>query len=273
MSAESTAEAQRADELEPEVRQAVRDLVLVLADSKRLLGTRYAGWILGAPELEAGIAAASMAQDEWGHARLLYAMLKDFGEDPSVIEHERDAAEYRALPVLDGPPDGWPELVALNVLVDGALTVQLQAFRDSRYIPMRQRVEKLLEEEQFHTAHGAAWCRRLAGAPEALAALRGAVEPMVPRVLRWFGPDGGRARVLEDADVVDGGGSELRRRWLERVAPQLALLGEGLELAGLEPEFTAFDEARRRGQGDGEGPDEETIRRVRGDRNRTFLMD
>jgi ring-1,2-phenylacetyl-CoA epoxidase subunit PaaC len=53
----------------------IRDLILIMADSKRLLGTRYAEWILGAPELETGIACASMAQDEWGHARLLYALL------------------------------------------------------------------------------------------------------------------------------------------------------------------------------------------------------
>ena len=58
-------------------RAALERLILSLADSKRLMGIRYSDWILGAPSVETGIATSSMTQDEWGHARLLYAMLKD----------------------------------------------------------------------------------------------------------------------------------------------------------------------------------------------------
>ena len=49
---------------------ALRRLILTLADSKRMMGIRYSDWLLGAPSIEAGIAVSSMAQDEWGHARL-----------------------------------------------------------------------------------------------------------------------------------------------------------------------------------------------------------
>src|SRR5262249_10626304 len=136
---------------------ATRDLILVLADTKRLLGTRYAEWILGAPELEAGIACASMAQDEWGHAGLLYALLRDFGDEPEQLEHEREASEYHSMEILDRPPYTWPELVVLNAFVDAALTVQLEALRESAHAPLKQRVGKLLDEETFHARHGAAW--------------------------------------------------------------------------------------------------------------------
>src|SRR5512134_3066107 len=98
--------------------RAIRDLILCLADSKRLLGMRYAEWILGAPELEAGIACASMAQDEWGHARLLYALLKEFGDDVDRIEHGREPAEYCNLAALDQAPESWAEFTALNALAD-----------------------------------------------------------------------------------------------------------------------------------------------------------
>src|SRR5688500_4536109 len=80
---------------------STHDLILVLADTKRLLGMRYAEWILGAPALEAGIACASMAQDEWGHGRLLYALLKEFGADVDGLEHGRQAPQYRNLELLD----------------------------------------------------------------------------------------------------------------------------------------------------------------------------
>jgi ring-1,2-phenylacetyl-CoA epoxidase subunit PaaC len=257
--------------LTTDVRTAVRDLTLVLADSKRLLGTRYAGWMLGAPELEGGIALSSMAQDEWGHGRLLYALMKDFDEDPDALEHAREPAAYCSIEALDTAPDAWPALVAVNALVDGALTVQLEALRASRWLPLRQRVEKMLDEETFHTAHAAAWVRWHARTGEAARhALRAAVADIAPAVLRWFGPDGDRARLLVDAGVVDAAGSTLRERFIERLHPLLAL-ADAADVLEASPDFAGFDEARRRTAGT--APDEETIRRVRGDRNRAFRMD
>ncbi len=259
-------------ELDAASRTAARDLILVLADSKRLLGMRYAEWILGAPELEAGIACASMAQDEWGHGRLFYALLKEFGDDVDRIEHARDAAEYRNMAVLDSAPATWAELIALNVLCDGALTIQLEALRASSHLPLRQRVGKVLDEETFHAAHGTAWWRRFAsGGDAARDELRAAVESCAPAVSTWFGPDGPRARTILEASLADGAGSTLRERFIERVAPLLALAGVGDLFTNIEPAFDNFDEATRRsGQ---PGPDEDTMRRIRGDKNRAFLMD
>lgn len=232
----------------------MRDLILVLADSKRMLGTRYAEWILGAPELEAGIACASMAQDEWGHGRLLYALLKDFGDDPERLEHGREPHEYRSIEVLDRAPRSWPELIVLNALVDTALTVQLTALRESEHAPLRQRVGKLLDEEVFHAQHGTAWLRRLANAaPEAREEVASATRAALPVILRWFGSG--------------ATGDALRQQFIESVSPLLTELG----LAAPPVGFDDFDEATRRTRGT--SPDAETIRRVRGDKNRQFLMD
>lgn len=264
-------ESAKAADLDEGVRHAVRDLILVLADSKRLLGMRYGQWILGAPELEAGIACASMAQDEWGHGRLLYAMLRDFDEDVDRLEHGRDAADYRSIDVLDAEPASWIELVAINALVDAAITVQLEALAASSYLPLRQRVQKLIEEETFHAAHGAAWFRRIGGAgTEARNEMQSAAQRVLPGVLRWFGPDSERARGLREAGIVDGVGSDLRSRYLLRVAPLLEHSAGG-GTVGVEPDFGGFDEAARRSTGS--GPDQRTIEQVRGDRNRAFLMD
>lgn len=251
-----------------DVLEAVRDLTLVLADTKRLLGYRYAEWMLGAPELETGIACSSMAQDEWGHARLLYALMKGFDEDPEALEHGRDPSAYRNMQVLDAPEEAWPAVVALMALADVAMTVQFEALGASSYEPLRQRVEKLVEEERFHAAHGEAWLKRLAGGTDASrAAVKDAVQAALGPVLQWFGPDSERAASLKEAGVVDAAGSELRARFLERVAPLLELIDQTVP----EPDFAGFDEARRRSASG--GPDEETIRKIRGDRNRAFLLD
>jgi ring-1,2-phenylacetyl-CoA epoxidase subunit PaaC len=261
----------KAADLPAHVRAPLRDLILVLADSKRLLGMRYANWILGAPALEAGIACASMAQDEWGHARLLYALLRDFGDDVDMLEHGRGPAGYRNIEALDVEPDTWPRLVVINALVDTALTVQLEALALSSYVPLRQRVQKLLEEEGFHTAHGVAWFRRLAAAEAGRAALRADVGDVAPVMVRWFGPDTERARALQDASISSSAGSDLRSRFVTRVAPLIRLLGEPVGFISLEPDFSSFQETTRRRSGS--APDERTIAQVRGDRNRAFLMD
>jgi ring-1,2-phenylacetyl-CoA epoxidase subunit PaaC len=266
----ATSDSARAADLPDGIRDAVRDLILVLADSKRLLGMRYGQWILGAPELEAGIACASMAQDEWGHARLLYALLKDFGEDVDHLEHGRSADEYRSIDALDREPESWPALVTINALVDTALTVQLEALARSSYTPLRQRVQKLIEEESFHHAHAAAWFRRIAGSGDAgRSHMRAAVERVLPAVLRWFGPDTEQAQALPDAGISDASGTALRERFLDRTTPLLNHAGESL--AAATSDFSDFDERRRRGAGT--APDERTIAQVRGDRNRAFLMD
>jgi ring-1,2-phenylacetyl-CoA epoxidase subunit PaaC len=232
----------------------MRDLILVLADSKRMLGTRYAEWILGAPELEAGIACASMAQDEWGHGRLLYALLKDFGDDPEHIEHGREPNEYRSIEILDRAPRSWPEVIVLNALVDTALTVQLEALRESDHAPLKQRVGKVLEEEVFHAQHGTAWLKRLASAtPEAREQVTAAVRTALPVILRWFG--------------TANGAEGMRAQFLDRVAPLL----DALSISAGSPSFENFDETTRRTKGT--APDADTIKRVRGDKNRQFLMD
>jgi ring-1,2-phenylacetyl-CoA epoxidase subunit PaaC len=273
-----TTSAADAASLPAEVRSATADLILAVADSKRLLGMRYAQWLLGAPELEAGIACASMAQDEWGHARLLYALLRDFGHDTDHLEHARPAAEYRAMETLDAEPESWTALVALNTLVDSALTCQLQALGESAYLPLRQRVQKLIDEETFHAAHGEAWFRRItASGDHGRTAMRDAAAAVLPDVLRWFGPDSQRACTLHDAGVTSAAGTALRARFLHRVGPLLALLDSPAAAAGAAaeaaaaPDFTGFDETMRRRTGG--APDERTIEQVRGDRNRAFLMD
>jgi ring-1,2-phenylacetyl-CoA epoxidase subunit PaaC len=252
--------------------QHTRDLILALADTKRLLGMRYAEWILGAPALEAGIACASMAQDEWGHGRLLYALLKEFGDDVEKLEHGREPHEYRNLELLDQSPASWPELVVINALADTAVSVVLDALRDSTHTPLRQRVGKILDEEQFHAAHGAAWLKRIAASsPEARDLLAQAVTRALPVILRWFGPDGDRSKQLLADGVLNANGTELRTRFLQKVAPLLAATDGAAALADIQPAFDNFDEATRRSHQ--RGPDAATIARIRGDKNRAFLMD
>ncbi|MDH3732725.1 MAG: phenylacetate-CoA oxygenase subunit PaaI [Gemmatimonadota bacterium] len=268
-----------ASELSEETRNALGALLLALADNKRLLGIRYSDWILGAPSVEAGIACSAMAQDEWGHGRIVYSMLKDFGFDPHHLEHEREAEEYHSAGVLDSDGTSWPELIALNFLLDTALTVQFETLHESRFEPIHYKVRKLLDEERFHFEHGRGWTARLAETEAGREALAEAFGNAWTSCLAWFGPDDDAiATVLATEGIVSGDAAATRGRWLARVGPVLSAAGMDLAredadgwVSDAEPNWSAWSTERRRVSTG--GPDEDTLARVRGDRNRSLLID
>jgi ring-1,2-phenylacetyl-CoA epoxidase subunit PaaC len=268
--------------LPEDARAALRDLLLALADGKRLLGIRYADWMLGAPTLESGIAASSMAQDEWGHSRLTYALLADFGDDPKRLEHERSSSEYRSCELLDRPLQSWPELIAVALLLDTALSIQYAAMAESCYLPIRNRVQKMLEEERFHFRHAVGWSRRLSRSAGVREEFARDVELVFPFVIRWFGrPDAPSSARLAEFGITNASADELRTRFLSTIGPLADELGIADRLR-VRPygdgwiysggfEWEGWEESSRRSSGD--GPDQDTLQRVRGDRNRLFLMD
>ncbi len=270
-------------ELDTGARTALRDLILTLADCKRVLGIRYSDWMLGAPTLESGIAASSMAQDEWGHGRLTYALLSAFGDDPKALEHQRDASEYRSFQSLDEPLESWTDMIAAALLLDTALSVQYAALLDSRYEPIHNRVQKLLDEESFHFRYATSWTRRLAESNAVRNDLRQSLAELLPEALRWFGPgDGKAARTLFDEGIVSQDPEGLRAHLLARIVPVLRdtelISAVGLDesegewfYAGPELDWAGWDESTRRAGGS--GPDADTLARMRGDKNRAFLVE
>jgi ring-1,2-phenylacetyl-CoA epoxidase subunit PaaC len=263
-----------ADALPEPVREALAATLLSLADNKRILGMRYGEWIMGAPTLEAGIACSAMAQDEWGHARILYATLKDFGLDPTILEHERPADEYLNSELLDEPVTQWPDLLALNLLLDAALSVQVEAMTSSSYEPILFKTRKLLEEERFHFEHGRGWTIRLGDTEAGRKALATAFRKAIGPCLQWFGrPDSGFGKQLVDAGVVDADADDLRGRWRDQITSVFEEAGLELPETGIEMalEWEDWNPDRRRAATG--ALDDETLARIRGDKNRSMLMD
>lgn len=255
-------------ELEGSLRAALRRYILTLADSKRLMGIRYSDWVLGAPSLEANIAATSMAQDEWGHARLLYALLKGVGESPREIEHERAAEAYASVDVLDSPLDDWAEVVAAMMVVDGALTAALASFAEGSYEPARGRVPKMITEEAFHRDFALAWFNRLAqGSEEGRDRLAGATLDALPRTLAWLDPRDWASEALAAAGFTADGSTTVRR-YRDTLRQPLSLVG--IDVDAVDGERAEWDEARGRGPGH---PGEEAVERARGDLNRALLVE
>ncbi len=193
-------------------------LVSSLADNKAALGRRYAEWAISAPTLESAVAAAAMAQDELGHARSTYPVLKALGIDAS----DKDHSAGQPLALLDAQLPDWTAFIAANLLVDGVLTTFVAACADSSITQLAQRAKKILQEEGSHRVHAEAWAKRLCRSGERERAnLLDRLEQTWAHAGRWAGPadDAGYAAAIELGMVREGPGAqrERMRNWLTRV--------------------------------------------------------
>jgi phenylacetate-CoA oxygenase PaaI subunit len=229
--------------VDPAALQCLASLVASLADNKAALGQRYGEWAVSAPTLESAVAAAAMAQDELGHARATYPVLKQLG----VSSSDEPAGGDRRLALLDAELADWTAFVAANLLVDGMLTTFVAACRDSSLEQLAQRARKILQEERSHRLHAEAWARRLCR--------RGAAERdgLVARLMqaweqtsRWPGPgDDPGYRAAINAGLIAHGPDHLRRQMTTWLSELLAAEQTAIELTD-PADWSGWDAERRR---------------------------
>ena len=232
-------------EATPAALDCMISLVGSLADNKGALARRYAEWGVSAPTLESAVAAAAMAQDEMGHARSTYPVLKALGVEDAGDEGLEGRGNRLAL--LDDELPDWSAFIAANLLVDGILTTFVTACVDSAIAPMAQRARKILQEEGSHRAHGEAWARRLARST-------GAERDGFIRRLhetwedagRWGGPpdDSGYCAAVT-AGLVSSTGGEQREQVRSWLVDLLRSTGVEIELAEFT-DWSGWDARRRR---------------------------
>jgi 1,2-phenylacetyl-CoA epoxidase catalytic subunit len=216
-----------AGEIASPERQALGHLILSLANNKAALGRRYGEWAVSAPTLESSVAAAAMAQDELGHARATYPLLKQLGLE--VRDDEERLEIGPCMPVLGVELPGWEWFVAVNLAVDGMLTTFVRACQESAFVGLAQRARKILQEESSHETHARAWARRLAGDEERRDAFARALDDCWWQAARWAGP----ADDPELSDLVVGGFVSSRPDDLR--GSLRGTIGEVLEGTGLPP--------------------------------------
>ena len=229
--------------LDPALRQPMHALLRSLADNKYVLGRRYAEWCTGAPMLESAVAAAAMAQDELGHARSFYPLLRGFAQgDESLAPMEDQGWQRRptrAMACLDQPFGAWRAFIAANLLVDSALTVLFEAALDSPYEPLRQRARKIVQEEAGHWVHAIGWLSVLRTGSDLV--------DVWDDGFTWFGQDDDPVMdPLAQAGVLSLQPAGLRERLAARLEPVLRPLGLAEDLIGRELPWSAWDREARR---------------------------
>lgn len=203
------------------------NLLVVLADNKYYLGRHLSEWSVGAPVLESAVAAAAIAQQHMGQARILYPLLEDLdapfaGGPPEGTGRGR---VYRVT-FLDHPFPTWPHAVAALGIIDPALNVLLRSLEATRHEGLARRLARMLEEERVQTQFSHGRIRELVRFPDGRRLLQDLVDRLLPEMLCWFGPPGEEGvEALIAEGLLSEDNETMRATYLERVVPVLEEVG------------------------------------------------
>ena len=202
-------------------RRGARGLLLTMADDEFVIGFWDSEWTGIAPMLEEDVAFSSLAQDEIGHARVLYELLARAdrrGSGPRSPSTGTRRVPPRRL--LDHPRTDWAftDRAALAVR-NGRRGAAGGAGRRraSRRSPV---VAKIRREERYHLMHLDAWLQRLAEAPMARQRPARALEALAPDALTVFTPLPGEAVLVDAGDPGGAHGRTGGRRWRRKGGPR-----------------------------------------------------
>ncbi len=217
---------QSAKDMSPELATAVLQWVLAVADSKHRIGLQFSHWVTGTPALEGAVGAAAITQDELGHARSLYGLLRDFPGAPEGVGAENDLQArdvYYAPDALTARWESWFQVIAINILLDSALQMAISQTIGSSYHPLAGRTAKILQEEQFHRIFGESWLKRLVKEKPALReSLQQKLDWAWQIADQWLGPESDPVSgLLVEEGVLGANTAVMRQQWLEQVTPIL----------------------------------------------------
>ncbi|WP_135534485.1 1,2-phenylacetyl-CoA epoxidase subunit PaaC [Halostella pelagica] len=227
------------DDLSDRERTAVEHLLFRLADDELVLAERYFQWEARAPSLRSGLALATIAQDEFSHARLWYDLLQDFGHSELSLIYERDPGEFRhsTLPELRLADGNWAGAVVRGYFYDVAEDLRLASLESSTYPPIADRLEKVRGEEEYHRKRARSCLERLAEGERGRERLQNAVDRLFPHALTLFEPvDENVETDIVDLGVRRRGLDDVHMEWLATVEPFLESNGLRLPIeAGTAP--------------------------------------
>lgn len=158
--------------------------LLALADDELVIGHRHSEWLGLSPFLEEDLTLSSIAQDEFGHARALYALIwPDWIERDAGITR-RPASEWRscALVELHGQP--WERSLVRHLLYDIAEPFRWRgiAERHPAVAGLASLTEIVCAEETFHARHATELVSRLGRHSDGNARLQSQVDSLLPFV-------------------------------------------------------------------------------------------
>ncbi len=201
---------------------ALAELLMSIADDEFIIGFWDSEWTGIAPMLEEDVATSSIAQDEIGHAKVLYELLAELTDgDADQIAFGRAPDAFRHASLMNHARGDWAFSVARRYLYETADQVRLAALAGSTYEPMALLAGKMRREETYHMMHADTWLRRLAdGGAEGRDRLSSSLECLWADAHDVFAPLVGE-EMLVKAGILPEPMVAMSTAWEARVRPKL----------------------------------------------------
>ena len=167
--------------------------ILELADDEFVLGHRHSEWLGLSPFLEEDLAMASIAQDELGHARALYALVWPSWTDRDAMVVRRPPANWRCCALVERECVLWEDALVRHLLYDVAEAYRWRVLVDrfKATVPgLEALAARALSEERYHHRHAVELVTRLGrGTTEANTRLQRSLEALWPDAVAMIDPE------------------------------------------------------------------------------------
>jgi ring-1,2-phenylacetyl-CoA epoxidase subunit PaaA len=244
-----------AAEMTPEYRENLVHLMQMQADSELAGAYGYVPWIQKSPSIEETLTVAQIVKDEVRHARVLYRLLQELGENVqgyyeshnfNLRVNEADlgtqrAADDKRVNIFYYPIETWYDFIMFNFCMDRGAGHQLEDALDCSYKPWCDVMEGIFKEEAMHMAHGDHWVKKLAADPKTKGPAQEALDRWYPRTMNIFGRKGSkRNEVYRRLGLKKRDNDEVRQAFAAEIAAKCREYG--LRVPEWKPEASKMTE-------------------------------
>ena len=241
-----------ADQMTAFYREHLINLLYMQADSELAGALGYVPCVPRAPTVEEYLAASMIVKDEFRHARVVYKLLENLGEDVDAHVRAHDftmrladtdanlgsqrAADDKRVNIFYYPIDSWVDFCMFNFCMDRGAGHQLEDSLDASYKPWARVLDGIFKEEKFHIAHGDNWVKRLAQDPKTHAAAQASLDKWYIRTMNIFGrPDSPKNKIYREIGLKKRDNHAVRIAFANEVAERCK--ENGLRLPEWKPDW------------------------------------
>ncbi len=245
--------AERPEDLMPLYREHLINLLYMQADSELAGALGYVPCVKFAPNIEEYLASSMIVKDEFRHARVVYKLLENLGEDvnPHVKQYDftmrlsdddadigmQRAGSDKRVNIFYYPINTWIDFVMFNFCMDRGAGHQLEDSLEASYRPWARVLEGIFKEEKFHIAHGDNWVKRMAQDPETHEATQAALNKWFPRTMNIFGrPNSPKNKIYRELGLKKRDNEQVRQAFAQEVADRCE--ENGLRLPDWKPDLS-----------------------------------
>ena len=191
-------------QLSENLKQALAQLLLALADDKLMLGHRNSDWTGLGPILEEDIAFSHLAQDEIAHAQAIYEFVGAMtNKSADELAFGRSPEQYRCASIVEIPDEfDWSTALARKFFCDHFDLLRLRALSESSHKPLADLTRRIAAEEELHVQHVDQWMQRLGrGTVDSHDRMQRALDALLPHAVMLFEPTEGED-LLVNAKII-----------------------------------------------------------------------